>query len=351
MAIAFNTVLGLFNLDDLFKDFSNRGLFGNLDLGDIFKGIGRSSGSLGGLDLGDIFKGIGTLGSLGEATFNSLLGNSLLGGVDTLTGFIDLFDPTRENLSGTSIADFLTNLGDLEVLNSLQLTDIFQGLDKQYYSVFRDLSFNNLLEDLSHLDLLGNPGKTDLLDGLGDVLNALGKSKLLNNFDLEDLVRGDGDRDLLQGLSSDDLILGLRAADQLLGARGEDLLAGGFGNDDLDGGRSDDILYGGRGVDTLTGGRGDDLFVVALGAGLDWVEDFTNSSDRIALLGNNLDLDELNITQQGSDTLVSYGRNKLAVLKDMDSDLVTAADFVLSSLKSRLNLGCVCFCSKRIADF
>jgi Ca2+-binding RTX toxin-like protein len=78
-------------------------------------------------------------------------------------------------------------------------------------------------------------------------------------------------------------IVGGDAGDTINGNGGNDTLEGGLGNDRLDGGTGNDTLIGGAGSDTLIGGSGSDVFVLGPSSGLDRIEGFSGTQDRIDL--------------------------------------------------------------------
>ncbi|MBW4662085.1 MAG: hypothetical protein KME15_25805 [Drouetiella hepatica Uher 2000/2452] len=117
-----------------------------------------------------------------------------------------------------------------------------------------------------------------------------------------------------------DYISGTPGADRLLGLGGNDRIIGGDGNDFLD---------GGKGKDTLSGGKGKDKFLLGQGLGRDLIQDFQDKQDKLVLAGK-LKFKDLDILQRGKGTLVSAGKEQLAFLKNVDADLITAADFTRS---------------------
>ena len=96
---------------------------------------------------------------------------------------------------------------------------------------------------------------------------------------------------------------------------------GGAGNDTLIGGRGSDELNGGTGNDTLTGGRGADTFVAS--EGHDIATDFNVRRDSVDVSEFDFtSTDDLNIRQQGDDTVVGLGDdNSLTLAGTISSDL------------------------------
>ena len=96
---------------------------------------------------------------------------------------------------------------------------------------------------------------------------------------------------------------------------------GGAGNDTLIGGRGSDELNGGTGNDTLTGGRGADTFVAS--EGHDIATDFNVRRDSVDVSEFDFtSTDDLNIRQQGDDTVIGLGDdNSLRLAGTTSSDL------------------------------
>ncbi len=161
-----------------------------------------------------------------------------------------------------------------------------------------------------------------------DVLTGGGTDDVLTGGGGNDtLTGGDGDDDL-DGGDGNDTLKGGAAKDILQGFSGNDRLSGGDGNDRLEGGSGRDRLDGGPGNDTLKGGKDRDIFVLSRGPGRDRIEDFRDKVDRLGLTPK-LKFKQLEIEQQGRNTLVSFGsKDPLALLVGVQAEKITAADFV-----------------------
>ena len=120
--------------------------------------------------------------------------------------------------------------------------------------------------------------------------------------------------------------------DELYGESGDDLLVGNNGNN---------ILDGGEGSDTLVGGDGTDIFVLREGdgsaseEGADIIKDFSDGFDLMSL-PETLSFDDLYIYQGNNGVVVSRlvnnsGAEILAVLENIQSDMVTISDFIIGS--------------------
>ena len=116
----------------------------------------------------------------------------------------------------------------------------------------------------------------------------------------------------LEGGADDDRLHGNAGNDRLNGYEGDDYLEGNAGDDLLLGGPGDDSLIGNEGDDRLEGGAGDDVFVFYRRGGNDTIEDFGNGSDTIdlAAFAEISDVDNLTITQSGSNTLIDLSAHR-----------------------------------------
>lgn len=160
-----------------------------------------------------------------------------------------------------------------------------------------------------------------------DIIEGGDDNDNINGLGGNDNLSGDEGNDTLNGGAGNDTLKGGAAKDKLLGLGGNDVLSGGDGNDNLEGGAGKDKLFGGRGSDTLNGGKGRDIFVLEKGKGRDRIEDFQNSIDRLGLTPG-LRFRKLDIEQKRGNTLISQGKDDLALLVGIRANQITAADFV-----------------------
>jgi len=128
-----------------------------------------------------------------------------------------------------------------------------------------------------------------------------------------------------KGVGDDATIRGTEGRDRLTGTSKNETLIGGGGNDVLKGGGGNDKLFGEKGKDTLFGGKGKDIFVLEKGKGFDIIQDFKNGLDFLATPG--IKPKKLGISQKGRNTVVSFGKDELAVLVGVQSDQITPKDF------------------------
>ncbi len=123
------------------------------------------------------------------------------------------------------------------------------------------------------------------------------------------------------------------------GSEGNDRLTGDDGPNRLEGGAGADTLAGSKGDDVLSGGPGADLFVFRTGDGIDTITDYMPAEgDRFDLSGvaGVHGFADLNITQQGTDTIITLGSG--LVLQNFSADLLAADQFVFSQAPSDIQL-------------
>ncbi|NJL41368.1 MAG: hypothetical protein HC899_35160, partial [Leptolyngbyaceae cyanobacterium SM1_4_3] len=131
----------------------------------------------------------------------------------------------------------------------------------------------------------------------------------------------------LTGQNNSGILCGEGGNDTLSGMGGNDVLCGGIGNDKLNGGGGNDISFGGSGRDLHLGGAGRDTFVLALNNGVDVIRDFQNGRDKLGL-SMELNPEILDIVQQGKNTVIGVGNERLAILSNVKAEQVTTTDFV-----------------------
>jgi hypothetical protein len=137
---------------------------------------------------------------------------------------------------------------------------------------------------------------------------------------------GTSESDNIQGNNVGGIISAGRGNDLINAAGGNDIVLCGTGNDRANGGTGDDLLDGGIGRNQLKGAQGADTFVLTRN-GTQIIQDFQDGIDRIGL-SQGLVAEMLTFTQRGSDTVIQAGRNSLAVLKNVQANVITGDDFV-----------------------
>ncbi len=221
------------------------------------------------------------------------------------------------------------------------LKSVLMGDDSFYLSAFDDtvngFGGDDVLVGFQGDDVLhGNAGKDRLFGNQGDdVLYGGWGSDVLRGGVGEDILIGGKGADRLYGGSQSDRLKGGLAADVLMGGNGNDFLFGEKGSDVLWGGAGDDVLRGGSGCDRISGGDGADTFVFETGDKWDIIRDFDSSEgDRIDLSGMTevtdwADLKANHLFDFGGGDSAIYGiSGDLIVLRNVDHDDLTAADFL-----------------------
>ena len=162
---------------------------------------------------------------------------------------------------------------------------------------------------------------TSIVDGTSNDDNLIGG-------DGKDKISGFNGQDILNGLAGDDELDGGNGDDKLFGGDGNDSLLGGSEQDQLFGDAGDDLLDGGSGDNTLTGGFGADTFVLST-EGKNTITDFQIGEDVIGL-GSGLTFDSLSfMSQNGGTSIATVDNQPLAFFNNVDSQLLSADDFVL----------------------
>lgn len=232
---------------------------------------------------------------------------------DSITGRDD-----DDQIDGDEGDDTLTGRRGNDSLTGNTGNDSINGGDS------RDVLFGEDGDDR----LIGGDGGDSLEGGTqADVLlGGKGRDTLKGDEGRDDLYGGD-DNDRLRGGQGQDTVRGGNGDDRVSGGRGEDTLLGGDGNDRLIGGDGNDLIDGGKGNDTLRGGSGRDIFVIRPDDGADVIQGFQDGSDRFQLVGG-LTFGQLTIGSNDNNTTISFGNQLLATVVGVNSNLITAADFV-----------------------
>jgi hypothetical protein len=163
----------------------------------------------------------------------------------------------------------------------------------------------------------------------------------------DDIINGFSGHDTLIGGEGNDRLTGdggsgFAGNDILFGNAGNDWLRGRAGDDELYGGDGDDILIGDLGSDTITTGSGSDRIILSARdltdpsgelSEADTITDFTDVSDLLSVTQGDVDIHYSQLTiAQGSgsnsnDTIIKYGSEYLAILKNIDVYLLSEDDF------------------------
>jgi hypothetical protein len=121
---------------------------------------------------------------------------------------------------------------------------------------------------------------------------------------------------VIKGSQGNDKLLGTQANDTIRGLGGNDTIRGLGGNDRIDGGNGKNVLFG---------NAGSDVFKLKKGKDMNIIKDF-KSIDRLSL-GSGMQFDDLTISQQGRNTMISAGQDVLAKLNGVKSNRITESSF------------------------
>lgn len=323
----------------------------NLPAGEYFLSVSKSSGS-----------GNYTLNTNGFAVDRAQLSVT----VDRLTA-LDSFDPS---IFGSGKPDFQINIGGQKSSKFADKNDVSPN-----FTVTKDFNASILAPSLQisvneidtisddFVDIESRSGSrtiTVLFDGVKG--EAFGSSGFRVKENQLITVEGNGDNDgdariqfrvnyntfassfssfssntpvlignnasqTLTGQDLSGILCGEGGNDNLSGMGGNDALCGGAGNDTLNGGTGKDMSWGSAGRDIHNGGAGSDTFMLELNSGVDLIRDFQDGVDKLGLTME-LNFEVLDITQQGKDTVIGAGSQRLAILANVKADQITADDFV-----------------------
>jgi glycerophosphoryl diester phosphodiesterase len=236
---------------------------------------------------------------------------------EEVADLLNIADPNDLNGDGSNFFDFpFVTIEDVLVIDA---NTILVANDNNYpFSIGRGPEIDNtemiLLKLPEPLNLSPYFTADEIVEGtiLGDTFTGGETSDLINGRQGPDLINGNGGNDFLRG------------------NRHNDTLDGGSGDDRLRGGYGRDLLIGSAGIDILVGGEGADTFVLMPGVGKDIIRDFEDGIDKLGL-SEDLTFADLTIEtrNEGTTTLIKLDRQLLAVLREVDSVLITEDDFTI----------------------
>jgi Ca2+-binding RTX toxin-like protein len=129
------------------------------------------------------------------------------------------------------------------------------------------------------------------------------------------MQRGGEGPDTLNGEAGPTVLEGGAGNDTLTDTDGDNLFSGGEGDDAMTGGDGDDLFAGGTGNDTINTGAGNNIIAYNSGGGIDTVYASTGASNTLSF-GGGIGYDDLSLSKDGNDLIVSAGENDQVVLKD-----------------------------------
>ncbi|MBE9212789.1 serine hydrolase [Plectonema cf. radiosum LEGE 06105] len=277
-----------------------------------------------------VFSGI-TKTLLG-ASENEITPEALLDSFDSnfVDGLIDVINGVENKADLLSLVNNGETFTELDVEEE-KFFDLISNPDNQddYTALVNYLRFGAIVPEESNL-MVGNQADNTLAGENRDDILAGG----LGN----DLIFGQGGNDILRGdvnnssgggsIGGDDTIYGGAGNDRIGGKAGNDLIFGEAGNDRIWGDAGDDTISGGLGNDSLNGGTGNDVFLLKQNQGTDKIFDFKVDDDLIDITGLNIDLENIDIIQQGKDTVIAVNGSDIAILQNLNVDSLSADNFI-----------------------
>jgi len=210
--------------------------------------------------------------------------DALNGGLGDDTYVVDSLDDTLIDAGGddTVIASIAFNLrGGFENLTLSDGSGDIAGTGNSGANVITGSDGANRIKAGGGDDTaFGNEGDDVISGQSGDDTLVGGDGKdFLSGDDGADMLTGGAENDQLRGENGDDVMSGGGAKDRIIGGVGADVINGDEANDKLFGNSGDDVITGGVGKDVMTGSFGADIFVLAPGAQVDVIKDFTPGED------------------------------------------------------------------------
>jgi predicted extracellular nuclease len=249
-------------------------------------------------------------------------------------------------LSGNNNSAAITIQGTLSDLNSA-----LNGL-KFTPDVAAVLNGNATFTILSND--LGNTGVGGAKTDTDTVAITVNPANLILSDSGNNTIQGTTGADTIYARAGNDKVYGNGGNDIFLGEDGNDELYGGAGNDYFDAGNGNDKIYayggnntilgragndtievgnginfidGGLGNDTIRLGGGKDTIVLTRGNGIDTIYNYSAGSTRFNLTAG-LTYNDLTVMQDGSNTLIRAGSEKLASLMGVQASSVTSSSFI-----------------------
>jgi myo-inositol-hexaphosphate 3-phosphohydrolase/phosphodiesterase/alkaline phosphatase D-like protein len=156
--------------------------------------------------------------------------------------------------------------------------------------------------------------------------------KIVSQFEVDARtsgIRGTAGDDIINPGNGNNKIYAGEGVNTITTGSGDDLIYAGSGDDIINAGIGNNTIYAGSGnntitssgIDTIFTDNGSDRFILGQGTGIATIIKF-DESDRITLTGS-LTFSNLNISQNGDDTLISAGADLLAALKYTQSSTIT----------------------------
>ena len=261
-------------------------------------------------------------GTAGDDYLVGVGNNTFTGGEGSDLFVVSYGTSLTDVITASTIADFEVGADKLGLIGFDQLIDFDAEVVELSDAISQGVSGDDLTISIDGELVATLTGLAAEL-GVGDTVDAGEGLNLIDDF----LVANPDDGVIGEPGDDPEVIDGTTGADVLMGTVGDDIINGLAGNDFIYGLAGDDVIDGGAGLDRLYGGEGADTFVFATGGGLDFIYDFADGVDQIALEG--IAFDDLVISAyRNDDVLISSGSDRF-IIRDIDVDDVTVLDFIL----------------------
>jgi Ca2+-binding RTX toxin-like protein len=129
------------------------------------------------------------------------------------------------------------------------------------------------------------------------------------------MLRGGLGPDTLSGEAGPTVLEGGGGNDTIVDTEGNNAVSGGEGDDDITTGDGNDIIVGGAGNDTIHTGGGANVIAFNSGSGIDTLYSAAGASNTLSF-GGGIGYDDLSLSKDGNDLIVSAGGGDAMVLKD-----------------------------------
>ena len=216
-------------------------------------------------------------------------------------------------------------------------------IDNEYFFTFADEGGVRVDLDTSevseHIDLGGDVSRMLVVETTAETFDNIPEPETQNSLNsifgtiAEDVIEVEGSNQILFAGDLNDLV------DASFGSEGNNRLYAGTGDDTIVLGKGD-RLFGDDGRDRffstsegeniITGGTGADQFWIVsaeIPETANIITDFRSGEDVIGIAGLGIGFDDLQISQQGENTLIAANGIDLAILQSIDSASLIADDF------------------------
>lgn len=288
----------------------------------------------------------GSLGALNQGAVDTWIAK-IDGNTGNLKNFNGATQPPVNKITGTEQADRLFGTPGDDEIHGLGGDDLIvgnEGKNRLFGGNGKDTINGGTQEDYIEGGegddrISAGEGLNTVFGGLGnDTINGGSQADVINGDAGNDQIfagggtntvsGGDGD-DLIHGGAQSDLLDGGAGNDRIFASEGNNTILGGSGSDVIYSGSGNDLINGGTGNDTLWLGGGQDTVVLAIGNGLDTIQNFQRLSTKLGL-SDGLTFAQLGVVQAGSSTSirVTATGEELARLMNVQANTINASNFV-----------------------